>query len=112
MRVGASARGTRVAAFSMEPRAPSPIRNGRVADWRLADADFVASFSLPGQADKCDRLRELNPLGRDKRIAFEESRHEYFVDGVKVPRSVTALVHTYPGCSLKRVLCYNRCEAW
>ena len=79
----------------MEPRADSPIRNGHVGDWRLSDGAFLESFTLPGPADKCRRLEEANPLGRDARIVFEEEKHEYYVDGTKVPRSVTGLVHTY-----------------
>ena len=73
-----------------------PIRNGHVGDWRLSDADFLASFRLPGAADKHDKLKELNPLPRDGRILFDEERHEYWIDGrVRVPRSVTGLVHAY-----------------
>jgi hypothetical protein len=57
--------------------------------------DFLASFHLPGVADKHDRLKDENPLPRDRRIVFHEEKHEYFCDNVKAPRSVTGLVHTY-----------------
>ena len=72
-----------------------PIKNGEVGDWRLSDEDFLASFHLPGAADKYDRLKDLHPLPRDARILFNEEMHEYRIDGVKAPRSVTGLVHAY-----------------
>ena len=73
----------------MEAPAPPPVKNGDVGDWRLSDADFLASFHLPGLSDKHDRLQEQHPLPRDHRIVFHEAKHEYFCDGVKAPRSVT-----------------------
>ena len=73
----------------------APIENGRVADWRLPDSEFLSSFSLPGLADKCDTLRDLHPLARDRRVVFYEDKHEYWIDGIKAPRSVTGLVHAY-----------------
>ena len=81
----------------MDSSAPAPvISNGRVGDWRLSDTEFLASFRLPGAADKHDKLKEQNPLPRDARIVFDEAKHEYWIDGfVKVPRSVTGLVHAY-----------------
>ena len=72
----------------MEAPAP-PVKNGDVGDWRLTDADFLASFHLPGLSDKHDRLQQQHPLPRDHRIVFHEAKHEYFCDGVKAPRSVT-----------------------
>jgi hypothetical protein len=76
----------------MEP----PIKNGVVGDWRLGDEAFLASFHLPGLAEKHDMLKISNPLPRDARIVFDEQKHEYWIDGVhKVPRSVTGLVHAY-----------------
>ena len=74
---------------------PTPIPNGVVGDWRLADEAFLASFHLPGLAEKHETLKRLNPLPRDSRISFNEERHEYLIDGVKAPRSTTGLVHTY-----------------
>ena len=71
------------------------VKNGDVGDWRLSDVDFLASFHLPGASDKHDILKGQHPLLRDRRIVFHEEKHEYFVDNVKVPRSVTGLVHTY-----------------
>ena len=75
----------------------APISNGTVGDWRLEDAEFLANFHLPGLAEKHDTLKKLNPLPRDARISFNEEKHEYLIDGVKAPRSVTGLVHTYGG---------------
>jgi hypothetical protein len=77
----------------MEP--PALVKNGDVGDWRLNDVDFLASFHLPGVSDKHDRLKYQHPLPRDRRIVFHEEKHEYWIDGVKAPRSVTGLVHTY-----------------
>lgn len=77
----------------MEP--PALVQNGDVGDWRLDDVDFLASFHLPGVSDKHDRLKDQHPLPRDRRIVFHEEKHEYWIDGVKAPRSVTGLVHTY-----------------
>ena len=71
------------------------VRNGDVADWRLADEKFLASFRLPTAADKCEALAIRNPFPREHRIAFHEQEHIYTVDGTKVPRSVTKLVHEY-----------------
>ena len=80
----------------MESRAPSPIRNGRVGDWRLADAEFVASFRLPTLSDKYDKLQEQHPHPRDKRISFDEEAHTYTIDGCfMAPKSVTTLVHQF-----------------
>ena len=75
----------------------APIRNGVVGDWRLHDSEFLRHFQLPGLAEKHDTLKKLNPLPRDARIFFNEEKHEYLIDGVKAPRSVTGLVHTYGG---------------
>ena len=73
-----------------------PIKNGTVGDWRLSDADFLATFHLPGASNKHDKLMDLHPLPRDARIRFDEEKHEYWIDGrVKAPRSVTGLVHAY-----------------
>lgn len=74
-----------------------PIKNGVVRDWRLDDSEFLKRFRLPGLAEKHETLKASNPLPRDARIPFNEERHEYLIDGVKAPRSVTGLVHTYEG---------------
>ena len=55
----------------MDP--PIKIRNGEVGDWRLQDEDFLKHFTLPGAANKHDKLAELNPLPRDGRILFDEA---------------------------------------
>ena len=72
----------------------TPVPNGLVGDWRLADESFLASYHLPGLAEKHETLKRLNPLPRDSRISFNEERREYLIHGVKAPRSVTGLVHT------------------
>ena len=78
------------------------IENGVVGDWRLNDADFLASFKLPNPAeDRCDELENANPLGpREGRITFDEANHLYTISNgpsaaVVAPRSVTGLVHAY-----------------
>lgn len=78
------------------PSSPPRVRNGLVGDWRLPDAEFCASFRLPGAADKVGDLERSNPLLRDTRVVFEEERHVYYIDGrVRAPRSVTQLVHQF-----------------
>ena len=71
------------------------VRNGDVGDWRLGDEPFLASFRLPSAADKCESLASRNPFPREGRILFNETQHVYTVDGVRVPRSVTGLVHKF-----------------
>ncbi len=73
------------------------IPNGLVGDWRLSDEDFLKSFHLPGPEDRNDTLAQLNPLPREERVNFDETEHQYHVDGVLVPRSVTGLLHEYVG---------------
>ena len=69
------------------------VRHGTVGDWRLADEPFLASFRLPTAADKCETLASRNAFPREDRITFDENEHIYTVDGVRVPKSVTGLVH-------------------
>ena len=92
----------------MEAPAPPPVKNGDVGDWRLSDADFLASFHLPGLSDKHDRLQEQHPLPRDHRIVFHEAKHEYFCDGVKAPRSVTGYQANNEFPTASWVVCLSR----
>ena len=71
------------------------IRNGVVGDWRLSDEEFLASFRLPSDADKHETLQATHPLIREGRIKFDEITHTYTVDGIKVPISVTGLIHQF-----------------
>ena len=71
------------------------ISNGVVGDWRLSDDDFLATFRLPSDADKHETLQATNPLIREGRIKFDEITHTYTVDGIKVPISVTGLIHQF-----------------
>ena len=72
------------------------VRNGEVGDWQKDDDAFLASFVLPGAANKFDILQTLNPFPRDGRIEFFEEGHKYVIDGATcVPRSVTGLVHQF-----------------
>ena len=81
-------------------------------------------FKLPGPDDRCTELLEKNPVPREERIKFFEERarhfraarvltrkqlplniapppgqrqesHHYTVDGIRAPRSVTAIAHEY-----------------
>ena len=71
------------------------VRNGLVADWRLSDGDFVRDFRLPTAEDKNEALRRRSPIAREDRICFDEITHTYTVDGVRVPISVTGLIHQF-----------------
>ena len=64
-----------------------------VGDWRLPDAEFLASFRLPQRG--AGKLALLNKLPREERIHFDEESHTYTYDGVLVSRSVTGLIHRY-----------------
>ena len=62
--------------------------------WQLPDDHFVRQFpTLP----RVLPLKSQNPFPREDRVAFVEDGHAYFVDGVRVPRSVTGLVHSFAG---------------
>ena len=41
------------------------------------------------------RLAHLHPLERESRVTFAEDAHVYTVDGQRVPRSVTGLLHSF-----------------
>jgi ATP-dependent exoDNAse (exonuclease V) beta subunit len=72
------------------------VPNGLVGDWRLDDAAFLSSFTLPGSEQKLNTLEARNPLPRDDRIAFDETEHKYLIDSRFVaPSSVTQLVHYF-----------------
>ena len=64
-----------------------------VADWRLPDVQFLASFQLPQRG--AGRLATLNPLPLEDRIHFDEATHTYTFMGERVPRSVTGVLHGY-----------------
>ena len=66
-----------------------------LADWRLPDNEFLATFRLPGPNERCVELSAKNPMAREDRIVFYEESHIYTVDAIEVPRSVTGLVHAY-----------------
>lgn len=64
-------------------------------DWRLTDSAFAAAFQLPGKGQHADILRKQHPFPREERVEFEEHTHQYFIDGLLCPRSVTALLHSF-----------------
>ena len=65
-----------------------------VADWRLPDADFLAAFHLPAKASE-GALARANPFPREGRVSFDAEAHQYMIDGVISPRSVTGLLREY-----------------
>ena len=67
------------------------IRNGECGDWRLTDEDFLNSFCLP--PERRGTLAQRNPLPREDRVVFVAADHAYFVDGIRVPLSVTGFLH-------------------
>ena len=71
------------------------VRHGDVGDWRLADDEFLATFRLPQPSLRHDVLSQRHPMPREDLITFDEAEHVYTFRGVRVPRSVTALLHRY-----------------
>jgi len=71
------------------------LDQGFIGDWRLADAEFLASFRLPVAADRIDVLAEHHPLPGERDVSFDEAQHRYSVRGLLVERSVTQLVGKY-----------------
>ena len=60
--------------------------------WQLSDDEFVRQvLELP----RVLQLKERHPFPREDRVVFYEHDHLYFVDGLRVPRSVTSLLHEY-----------------
>ena len=60
--------------------------------WQLGDAELVEAWQpLP----RVTQLQDQHPFPREDRVVFHEHDHSYFVDGVRVPRSVTSLLHAY-----------------
>ena len=62
------------------------------AMWQLEDEEFVRQFT---ELPRVVQLKERHPFPREDRVVFYEHDHSYFVDGVRVPRSVTSLLHEY-----------------
>ena len=76
-----------------QPAAAPLVRVGDVADWRLPDEEFVQSFRMADA--RPGALAQLHPFPRESRVTFAEAGHIYTVDGQRVPRSVTSLVHSF-----------------
>ena len=67
------------------------IRHGECGDWRLSDEAFLSTFHPP--PERCGALAQRNPMPREDRVVFDVAGHAYFVDGIRVPISVTAFLH-------------------
>ena len=67
------------------------IRNGECGDWRLSDEDFLQTFQVP--PERCGTLAQRNPLPHEDSVVFDAPTHAYFVEGVRVPISVTSFLH-------------------
>ena len=65
-----------------------------IADWRKNDDQFLKEFKLP-EKKGIGKLAQDFPFPREDRISFDELRHEYKLDGIVVPRSVTKLLHEF-----------------
>ncbi len=60
--------------------------------WQLPDDQFVREFpAFP----RVLLLKTRNPFSREDRVVFHDADHTYFVDGIRAPRSVTGLVHSF-----------------
>ena len=78
--------------------------------WQLPDDEFVRLPTLP----RIIQLQERYPFPREDRVAFYESTHTYIVDGLRVPRSVTSLLHEYatPFDPMRALACMKRGRGW
>ena len=70
------------------------VKIDEVADWRLPDIEFLMVFRLPTRTNK-GPLAIANLFPREQRVSFDEKFHEYTIDGIVAPRSVTGLLHAY-----------------
>ncbi len=70
-----------------------PVSRMQGADWRLPDAAFLASFSLP--TDRSAELARMHPMPREDRIKFDEASYVYTVDGAPVPVSEAGFMHAF-----------------
>lgn len=71
------------------------VRICEVADWRLDDENFVRMFRIPSKSGNYGTLAVTNPFPRTARICFDEENHSYTIDGIRAPRSVTSLLHSF-----------------
>ena len=55
----------------------------------------VKANSVPPKTARVLQLKERHPFPREDMVVFYEHDHSYFVDGLRVPRSVTSLLHEY-----------------
>ena len=77
------------------PKLPA-VKSTDVADWSLPDDQFTNHFHVPRAEDRYEILAQLNVLSeRDARITFDEEKHVYYVDGVRMPQSCTELLAKY-----------------
>ena len=81
------------------------------AMWQLSDDEFVRQFpKLP----RVLQLKERSPFPREDRVVFYEHDHSYTVDGQRVPRSVTSLLHEYatPFDPMRALASMKRSRDW
>ena len=79
--------------------------------WQLPDDQFVRLFpTLP----RITLLKSQNPFPREDRVVFVEHGHACAVDSLRVPRSVTGLVHSFAGDfdPLRAVRCMKQGRNW
>lgn len=70
-------------------------------------------MALPPNSRNYSRLAEENPFDFDARIVFEEERHLYFVDGERVPISITGVLKKYDPAPFDAGAIIVRCwKAW
>lgn len=82
-------------AFRRRGEASTQISNGVVGDWRLPDDKFLSSFQALAEAQPCNTLAEKHKMPREERLEFRAESHTYYVDGIRVPRSVTGFLQNF-----------------
>ena len=79
--------------------------------WQLEDDEFLRRFPT---LQRIIQLKERHPFPREDRIVFYDHDHSYFVDGLRVHRSVTSLLHEYATAfdPVRALACMKRGAEW
>ena len=60
--------------------------------WQLGDHEFLQAWKL---LPRVTHLQDHRPFPREDRVVFHDHDHSYIVDGHRVRRSVTGILHEF-----------------